>query len=309
MQDQGETGQLGTARVSWRAGEAERIIESRESRLSILLISPAFLWVFAAVVLPLATVIYVSFWRLDGFRMVRTIDPGAWTRVITDPFTWQLAGWTIQVTIMVLVAVGTIGTVCGYFLARHVRNPRFQILLLFLAILPFWTSYVIRIITWLPLFGRRGVLNYILQEVELIDEPLGMLLYSPWSMMVAMSSIYVVFVIGPVYWAFSRIDPDTITAARTLGASPWRVFWTIELPLAKGGIVAGLFFASIFLFGDFATERIIGGGSSPMLAGTISRYADSIQWNVASVLAILLTVMALAFLALLMRIHNLRRDL
>lgn len=291
------------------AGEAERVLARRKRHTSAILIAPAVVWVLVAALLPLSMIIYVSFWRLEGFTLVSALDVGTWVSILGDPFTWQITGWTVKVTLIVLVTVCVVGTTAGYFLARHVKSPRIQVVLLLLAILPFWTSYVIRIITWQPLFGRRGVLNYLLQSTGFTSEPLEVLLYNPWAMMVAMSSLYVVFVIGPVYWAFSRIDHDTITAARTLGASPWRTFWTVELPIAKGGIVAGLFFASIFLFGDFATERIIGGGSSPMLAGAVSSYAGSIQWPVASVMALILTVLALTFLTVLMRIHNLRKDL
>jgi putative spermidine/putrescine transport system permease protein len=207
------------------------------------------------------------------------------------------------------VGVSVVGLLSGYFLARFVKSKRIQTLLLMLAILPFWTSYVIRIITWQPIFGNRGVLNYVLQKVGIISEPSSAFLYNQPVMLFAMTSLYVVFVIGPVYWALNRIDDDVLAASRSLGASAWRTFWSVEFPLAKGGLVAGLFFASIFLFGDYATEQLIGGGTKPALAGTIKALAGSGQWPVAAVLSVILLAMAAIVLGILMKIHDLRREL
>jgi putative spermidine/putrescine transport system permease protein len=288
-------------------GEIDRQLQARRARNAWLLLLPALLVVLVAAVAPLAMIVWVSFWQLDGLNLVRTVDTEAWTSVLSDRTFRRLAWSTIQTVVIVLVLVGVLGLAAGYFLARFVTNRKLQALLLMLAILPFWTSYLIRIITWQPLFGNSGVINFLLAQAGLPQ--MELFLFNQRAMIFAMTSLYVVFVIGPVFWALSRIDSEVIAASRSLGASAWTTFRTVELPLARGGLVVGLFFASIFLFGDYATGRLIGGGTNPMLSDAISQYAGSGQWPVAAALAVVLFGIAIVVLALFMRVYDLRTEL
>jgi len=288
-------------------GEIDRLIARRRSRNAWLLLLPALAVVLVAAVAPLVTIFWVSFWRVDGLYLVRTIDTEAWRSVLGDATFYRLAWSTLQTVIIVLVLVGVLGLTAGYFLARFVTNRKLQALLLMLAILPFWTSYLIRIITWQPLFGNSGVINFLLAKAGLPQ--MELFLFNQRAMIFAMTSLYVVFVVGPVFWALSRIDPEVLAASRSLGASAWTTFRTVELPLARGGLVVGLFFASIFLFGDYATGRLIGGGTNPMLSDAISQYAGSGQWPVAAALAVVLFGIAILVLAIFMRIYDLRKEL
>ncbi len=286
----------------------DRMARSRR-RTTRLLLAPAVLWVVVAVAVPLALLVWVSFWRVDGGNLVRTFDTSTWSSVLSSGTYRSIVWQTLKVVLIVLAIVAALGLSAGYFLARFVRSRRMQILLLMLAILPFWTSYVIRIITWQPLFGSRGFLNWLLTTLGIIDEPASAFLYNQTALIVAMSSMYVVFVVGPVFWAFSRIDKDVIAASRSLGANAWTTFLRVELPLAKGGLVAGCFFATIFLLGDYATEQLVGGGTNPSLSGTVNAIAGSGQWPLAAALAIVLLVLAALVLGALMKIHDLRKEL
>jgi putative spermidine/putrescine transport system permease protein len=288
-------------------GEIDRLIARQRSRNAWQLLLPALAVMLVAAVAPLAMIVWVSFWRVDGLNLVRTIDTGSWRSVLRDPTFYRLTWSTMQTVVIVLVLVGVLGLTAGYFLARFVTNRKLQALLLMLAILPFWTSYLIRIITWQPLFGNSGVINFMLGKAGLPQ--MELFLFNQRAMIFAMTSLYVVFVIGPVFWALSRIDPEVIAASRSLGASAWTTFRTVELPLARGGLVVGLFFASIFLFGDYATGRLIGGGTNPMLSDTISQYAGSGQWPVAATLAVVLFGIAILVLAIFMRVYDLRKEL
>jgi putative spermidine/putrescine transport system permease protein len=288
-------------------GEIDQLVARQRSRNAWLLLLPALTVILVAAVAPLVTIAWVSFWRVDGLYLVRTIDTEAWRSVLSDPTFYRLAWSTVQTVIIVLVLVGVLGLTAGYFLARFVTNRKLQALLLMLAILPFWTSYLIRIITWQPLFGNSGVINFLLGKAGLPQ--MELFLFNQRAMIFAMTSLYVVFVVGPVFWALSRIDPEVIAASRSLGASAWTTFRTVELPLARGGLVVGLFFASIFLFGDYATGRLIGGGTNPMLSDAISQYAGSGQWPVAATLAVVLFGIAILVLAIFMRIYDLRKEL
>jgi putative spermidine/putrescine transport system permease protein len=288
-------------------GEIDRLLQRRRTRTAWLLLLPALLVVLIAALAPLLMIVWVSFWRTDGLALVRTVDTTAWTTVLRDPTFHRLAWSSLQTVIIVLALVGVLGLAAGYFLARFVTNRKLQALLLMLAILPFWTSYLIRIITWQPLFGNSGVINFLLAKAGLPQ--MELFLYNQRAMIFAMTSLYVVFVVGPVFWAFSRIDPEAIAASRSLGASAWTTFRTVELPLARGGLVVGLFFASIFLFGDYATGRLIGGGTNPLLSDAISQYAGSGQWPIAAALAVVLFVLAILVLTIFMRVYDLRNEL
>ena len=288
-------------------GEIERWVQRRRNRTSWLLLIPVLLVMLFAAIAPLVTILWVSFWRVDGLNLVRTFDVGTWEQVAQDPTFYRLAWSTLRTVVIVLALVGTLGLIAGYFLARFVTNRKLQALLLMLAILPFWTSYLIRIITWQPLFGNSGVINFFLEKLGW--PKMELFLFNDRAMIFAMTTLYVVFVIGPVFWALSRIDPEVIAASRSLGASAWTTFRTVELPLARGGLIVGLFFASIFLFGDYATGRLIGGGTNPMLSDAISQYAGSGQWPVAAALAVVLFVLAMIMLAIFMRIYDLRTEL
>ncbi|MCD6030322.1 MAG: transporter permease [Thermomicrobiales bacterium] len=298
---------IGVVATERPEGEIDRLIARQRSRNAWLLLLPALAVILVAAVAPLATIAWVSFWRVDGLYLVRTIDTEAWRSVLSDSTFYRLAWSTVQTVIIVLVLVGGLGLTAGYFLARFVTNRKLQALLLMLAILPFWTSYLIRIITWQPLFGNSGVINFLLGKAGLPQ--MELFLFNQRAMIFAMTSLYVVFVVGPVFWALSRIDPEVIAASRSLGASAWTTFRTVELPLARGGLVVGLFFASIFLFGDYATGRLIGGGTNPMLSDAISQYAGSGQWPVAATLAVVLFGIAILVLAIFMRVYDLRQEL
>ncbi|MDF3040649.1 MAG: transporter permease [Thermomicrobiales bacterium] len=298
---------IGVVATERPEGEIDRLIARQRSRNAWLLLLPALAVILVAAVAPLATIAWVSFWRVDGLYLVRTIDTEAWRSVLSDSTFYRLAWSTVQTVIIVLVLVGGLGLTAGYFLARFVTNRKLQALLLMLAILPFWTSYLIRIITLQPLFGNSGVINFLLGKAGLPQ--MELFLFNQRAMIFAMTSLYVVFVVGPVFWALSRIDPEVIAASRSLGASAWTTFRTVELPLARGGLVVGLFFASIFLFGDYATGRLIGGGTNPMLSDAISQYAGSGQWPVAATLAVVLFGIAILVLAIFMRVYDLRQEL
>jgi putative spermidine/putrescine transport system permease protein len=303
-----EAAQLPVSIATDRAeGEIDRLLRQRRARTAWLLLLPALAVVTIAAIAPLVMIVWVSFWRTDGLTLVRTIDTTAWATVLRDPTFYRLAWSSLQTVIIVLALVGVLGLAAGYFLARFVTNRKLQALLLMLAILPFWTSYLIRIITWQPLFGNSGVINFLLAKAGLPQ--MELFLFNQRAMIFAMTSLYVVFVIGPVFWALSRIDPEVIAASRSLGASAWTTFRTVELPLARGGLVVGLFFASIFLFGDYATGRLIGGGTNPLLSDAISQYAGSGQWPIAAVLAVVLFILAILVLAIFMRVYDLRNEL
>ncbi len=175
--------------------------------------------------------------------------------------------------------------------------------------MPFWTSVLIRMVAWLPLLGRKGLINLTLMSLGVVDEPVEILLYSQPSMILSMAIIWSVFMLGPLYFSMSKIDREVIEAARDLGASGWEAFRRIILPLTKPGLGAGVLFIFVMLVGEFSFQRFIGGGKSMMLANVLVQQQDLLQWPMASVAAVVMVAVTVPMIIILFRIVNLRKEL
>ena len=293
--------QRGRERLKPSADTAERVAQPSlvggQARLAV----PALLWIAVGLVVPLAAIVVFSFWTGTSVGMRSDLTTSNYTNILTSGTFWATVRWTLQVLAIVLAISTVIGVLVAYFAARVVTVEWVRTALVFLLFVPFVVSYVIRMITWIPLFGRAGLLNTALIEANILDEPSDLFLYTSPSMMTALIFLYVAFIIGPTFFKFRQLDEDLLRAAQNLGASPFKTFWTVELPLARPGIIVGWIFV--------ATERIIGGGLSPLLAGTVWRRAELLLWPQASAQAVALVVITLSIAVGLLRFAQLERDL
>ena len=149
----------------------------------------------------------------------------------------------------------------------------------------------------------------ILLNLGILSEPTTALLYTPLSVVIGMTQIYVVFMVGPIAFMLSRIDPSVIEAARDLGASWSRVFRTIILTLSMPGVVVGAVFVSVMVLGEFATPAELSGRKVNLLGNIIVEQVGSLKWAFASVVGVVLTVIMALVVALLLRFADLRREL
>jgi putative spermidine/putrescine transport system permease protein len=274
---------------------------------SWLLVLPGTVWIVIFVGVPLASIILFSFWK-SGFAGLRPdYNLQNYIKILTSGTFWSIALWTYEIILMALAGVILLAYPAAYAIWRNLKDERWKNGIILLCIVPFWTSYLTRTITWLPMFGREGVVNTLFQFLGLIDEPMEFLLYTPYSMMWALWFLYIVFMIGPVYYSMRRIDEDVISAAAVLGANPLRTFFLIILPLTKPGLMAGSLFVVVLGMGEFFTERVIGGAQNPMLAGLILRQIDIFQWASASAMAVVLSILTLVTVAVMLRFFDLRK--
>lgn len=271
------------------------------------LVLPGTLWMAVFVGIPMASIILFSFWKSGFSGLTPDYNVGNYIKLLTDATFWNITLWTYEVVLLCVVGVVVLAYPAAYAIWRVLRDERWKTAMLLLCIVPFWTSYLTRTITWLPMFGREGVVNGVLLYLGLIREPLEFLLYTPYSMIWALWFLYIVFMIGPLYHSMRRIDPDVMAAAAVLGANPLRTFIHIVLPLTKPGLMAGGLFTVVLVLGEFFTERVIGGAQNPMLAGLVLRQIDIFQWAAASALAVLLTIMTLVTVAVMLRFFDLRK--
>jgi putative spermidine/putrescine transport system permease protein len=290
------------------AGRAPSHLLQRHPALrSWLLVLPGTLWMALFVGIPMASIILFSFWKSGFAGLTPQYNLKNYASLLTSHTFWGITLWTYEVVLMALAGVIVLSYPAAYAIWRVLRDERWKTAVLLLCIVPFWTSYLTRAITWLPMFGREGVVNTVLLYLGIIGEPIEILLYTPYAMMWALWFLYIVFMIGPLYHSMRRIDEDVMSAAAVLGATPMRTFFHVVLPLTKPGLMAGALFVVVLGLGEFFTERVIGGAQHPMLAGLILRQIDIFQWASASAIAVALTMLTVATVALMLRFFDLRR--
>src|SRR3989442_8655298 len=202
---------------------------------SWLLVLPGTIWMMLFVGIPLASIVLFSFWRSGFAGLVPDYNVENYAALLGGRTFWRITFWTYEVVIMALAGVIVLAYPAAYAIWRVVRDDRWKTAVLLLCIVPFWTSYLTRTITWLPMFGREGVVNRVLVALGVIGEPLEILLYTPYSMMWGLWSLYIVFMIGPLYHSMTKIDEDVMSAAAMLAATPVRTFFHVVLPLTRPG--------------------------------------------------------------------------
>lgn len=253
---------------------------------------PAVLIVAGALVLPVLVMVALSF--LDGAGAL-TLDN--YSLLAEDPALARVIATTVTIALWCTVLCLLLGTPVAYLLAE--LPPRVAGLLLIAVLLPFWTSLLVRTYAMLLLLQRRGLINQALQSFDLVAEPLQ-LAHNMTGTVIAMTQIMLPYLILPLYVSFRRVDRAMVNAAAGLGATPTRVFWTITLPQARTGLLAGGFLVFVLCFGFYVTPAILGGGRVIMMAQAIGTYlvlyAD---WGAAGALGTVLFACTLAILGLM----------
>ena len=202
-----------------------------------------------------------------------------------------------------------IGFTVAYFLAFHVRTLPMQILLFVLCTIPFWTSIVIRMIAWIPLLGRNGLVNGALIDAGLIEEPIEWLLYSDFSVVLALTHLYTLFMVVPIFSSMMRIDRALIEAARDAGASSFQTLTDVVIPLAKPGILIGSIFVVTIVMGDFLTIGIMGGQQIASVGKSIQTQIQFLQFPIAAANAVVLLLAVLLAISMLLRLVDIRKAL
>ena len=189
-----------------------------------------------------------------------------------------------------------IGYPFAYFIAR--ARPSIRPALLMLVMLPFWTSFLLRVYAWKGILADQGVINNALMALGLINEPVVML-YTDVSMLVGMTYVYLPFMVLPLYATLVKMDFRLLEAAHDLGASPWKAFWLITVPLSKAGIVSGAMLVFIPSVGEFVIPSLLGGAENIMIGRVVwDEMFSSNNWPRASALAVVMIFLILFPLAL-----------
>jgi spermidine/putrescine transport system permease protein len=261
---------------------------------------PAVLYTLAFFLFPLAIMVCVSFWvrRSGGLDADWTIDN--YVRFFTRPYLITALSNSIQVTLITTALSVLFAYPFAYVLAFHVP-PRWQKLILLAAVLPFWTSYVVRSYSWLLVLSDNGIVNSLLLWTGLISAPLK-IAYTRAATVLGFVHFFVMLLTLTIYANLVQINPSYIKAAQDLGASRWSVLRCIVLPLSIPGIAVGAFLTFVITIGDYITPQILGGNTEVLLPQAIMlQIMRTADFPMASVMSLLLMLLIIGIYAVFHR--------
>ena len=291
------------------APSASAAPKPRRSLAVYWLIAPGVAWMVLFLLLPILMMVYVSFWTQTTFKVEPILTAKSWIAFFSSD-TYVGALWTtIRIWLVVLIATFTVGYPAALFVGLMVRNKTTATALLVLCVIPFWTSFLIRVLAWRPMLGGQGAVNIILQKLHIISAPIEALLFTELSVVIGMTQIYCVFMVGPIAFMLGRIDPFVIEAAQDLGAGFWRIFRTIIFPMSLPGVVVGAIFVSVMVLGEFATAAALSGHKVNLIGNIIVTQVGSLKWAFAAVAGVVLTAVIAVIVAVLLRLVDLRQEL
>ncbi len=271
--------------------------------------TPLSLILLAFLVLPILTILMVSFWDYDSIQIFPAFVFTNYEETITSPVTWNTYINTLKYTVIVWAITLFVGFWVAYYLAFHIRSATTQMVLFLVCTIPFLTSNIIRMISWIPFLGRNGLLNQSMMSMGLIKQPLEFLLFSDFAVVLAMVHLYTLFMVTPIFNTLMRIDRALIEAARDAGASGFQILTNVIIPLAKPGIAIGSIFVVTLVMGDFITVRFMSGGQSASVGLMMANQIALLQYPAAAANAVILLILVLLLVAGILRIVNIRKEL
>lgn len=274
-----------------------------------LQVLPLTLTLVLFLVVPILLIGVVSFWDYNEFELIPDFVWTNYEELFTSSVTYTIYLATLKFALLTWIFTFLIGFTVAYFLAFHVRDLKWQIVLFLLCTIPFWTSNVIRMIAWIPVLGRHGLVNEGLLALGVVDEPLEWLLFSDFSVVLAFVHLYTLFMVVPIFNSMMRIDPSVIEAAYDAGAGTWRTVRHVILPLCKPGIAIGTIFVVTLVMGDFVTVQMMSGGQSASVGVAMNNKRALLQYPAAAADAVVLLLVVLMMVAALMRIVDVRKEL
>ena len=280
-------------------------LAARDRRFGWGLLAPALIWTGAFFILPFAAMLALSFAHMEGREVVQGFDFGNYVRFFTD--------WTLFKALVTSVEITAVVTLVSLILAYPLAGiiafrvpPQWQRLALLLAVLPFWTSYVVRSYAWLLVLGQNGVVNKALLWVGVIGEPLE-IVATRMATIIGFVHFFVMLLTLTIYANLIQLSPNYARAAQDLGAGRIATFVHVILPLTLPGVVTGAFLTFVLCIGDYITPQILGGNNELTLPQLIMlQLGRSGNFPLASALSVVL--MALITLAYAASARWLRLD-
>jgi spermidine/putrescine transport system permease protein len=273
-----------------------------------LLYLPPVLWLVAFFLIPLGLMVLVSL-RPDlrgGPFGGSSLTLDQYARVLSTGSYLRLLGLSIVMALVVAVSTTVLAFPIAYFLVFR-AGPRVGLFLILLLV-PSWTSYLLRVMSWKLMLGSEGAVNSLLGSLGLINAPIEALLYNRTAVIITLVYVWLPFAVLPIYAAMLRIERPLLEAAADLGAGPWGRFGRVTLPLALPGALGAFFMVFIPTVGEYVTPLLVGGSAGSMYGNIIQDFfTKAVDWPFGSALAIVMLTLTLALVAVALRLVNLRR--
>ena len=274
-----------------------------------LTISPPLLYAILLLVGPMIVIIANSFWTQDYLTIDRSFTLANYRAALTEPIYRDLLGRSLYVSIMVSVVTVILAFPVAYFVSFH--GGRYKGLWLFIITVPFWSGYLLRILSWKVILGYKGVLNGTLLSLGVISEPLSWLLYNTNAVIITLAHSWAAFAILPIFVSLEKVDRTLLEAAADLGDGWLRRFVRITIPLVLPGITAALLIVLIPTVGDYVTPKLVGGKDGVMIANAIQvQFGKASNWPLGAALAVTTMVIVCAMAGLfVVPLYGLKRVL
>ena len=274
-----------------------------------LQVAPLAITLFFFFVVPMTMVLVASFFDYNMTGIIRTFTLNNYIDLLTSRTTLDLYLETLKFALIVWAVTLVLGFTIAYFLAFHVRNLLIAIGLLLLCTVPFWTSNIIRMISWIPLLGKYGVFNRALIELGIVENPVQWLLFSDFAVVVAYVHLFTLFMIVPIFNSMARIDRSLIEAAVDGGAGRIRVLTEVVIPLSKTGIALGSIFVITLVMGDFFVVKIMSGGRSASVVMAVFEDVNLLFYPPAAASAVVLLIIVTLIVSFILRLVDVRKEL
>lgn len=240
--------------------------------------------------------IFQNFWATLG-QMLNPFSDSNGENIYLLTY-WSSIKTALTTTIICLL----IGYPTAYAISR--ANPSIRNGLLLAIMLPFWTSFLLRVYAWMGLLGHNGIINNFLLKYGIINQPLD-LFYNAFSLNLVMVYAYLPFMILPLYTQLVKLDNRLLEAASDLGAGPIKAFFTITLPLSKTGIIAGSMLVFVPAVGEFVIPELVGGSENLMIGKVLwQAFFDQNNWPLASAVAVIMVALLVIPIALFQHYEN-----
>jgi putative spermidine/putrescine transport system permease protein len=259
--------------------------------------------------LPMLVVVAVSFFDYGQGRLYPTFIFDNYLEIFSSSVTLRLYLSSLKFALIVWAVTLLIGFNIAYFLVFHVRTLLWQIGLFLLCTVPFWTSNIIRMISWIPFLGRNGIFNQTFMGLGIVSQPMDFLLFSDFAVVVAYVHLFTLFMVVPIFNSMARIDRSLLEAAYDAGAGRWRILTEIVLPLSKTGIALGSIFVITLVMGDFFVVKVMSGGQSASVVSALSNEIAAIQYPPAAANAMILVAIVTLMVSGILRLVEIRREL
>lgn len=298
------------------AASPDRQVEGRRRLSRFANVGVPYLWLGLFFLLPFAIVLkislaepalaqppYTALWEWIGGGVLQLkLNLGNYLLVLEDELYLVALLTSLKVAAISTLLCLAIGYPMAYAIATAPERRR--VLLLMLVILPFWTSFLIRVYAWIGILKSNGLLNNFLLWLGIIDQPLT-ILHTPLAVYIGVVYSYLPFMILPLYANLTRLDMGLLEAAADLGCRPFRAFLAITLPLSMPGIVAGSMLVFIPVVGEFVIPDLLGGPQSLMIGKMLwTEFFSNKDWPLASALAIVLLGLLVLPFVLMQRLER-----